>query len=307
MSELAELRDNAIEALGRALFAVLTPITGARSTGEVLVTAGAADVTVPKNAYLMPVVGGQLRDDLLFKTTAAVSILAGQTDAVAITSNVGGSRHNLLDGSVLRFDPPLDGVLPAATASGAITGGDDVGALLKSLVVFEDVEDGEAAADGFAAKVGDSPAAVLAWIESEPVDGTSAGLRTSSTRASRGKKFYRESFVLYVRAGHLGSDHLRRREGSVLIQAITRLLSDRMQNDDGEQLSSVGAGVEITSRAKLGRGPTHYLYGLRLRMNQTIERFDARTYQQWTSTRMVGQLGPEDDELDVVDDTQDMP
>jgi hypothetical protein len=301
------LTDNAIESLGRAIFAVLTPITGARAVGFVLVTAGAADVTVPRNSYLMPIVGGQLRDDLLYKTIEPVTILAGQTAPVAITSNVGGSRHNQLDGSVLRFDPPLPGVLPAVTAAGAITGGDDVGALLKALVVFEDVEEAEAAADGFAAKVGDSPAAVLSWVESEPVDGTSAGMRTATTRVSRGKKLYRENFVLYVRAGHLGSDHLRRREGVVLIQAITQLLSDRMQNDDGEQLVSAGGGLEVTSRAKLGRGPTHYLYGLRVRAVQTIERFDTRSFGSWTSTRYVGSVGPEDDELDIVDDTETMP
>lgn len=308
-----DLIDNAIERLGRALFAALVPITGARSTGTLTVTAGGADVSIPRNSYLLPVVSTQLRDDLVFKTTAPITLAAHASGSVAITSNVGGVRHNLPAATPFRWDPPIFLPLapsfePGAVLAADMTGGSDVGALIKSVSVFEDVEEGDPSTDGFAAKTGDSPAVVLAWIESEPVDGVSAGLRTTSTRASRGKKFYRESFVLYVRAGHLGSDHFRRREGVVLVQAITRLLTDRMQNADGEQLSTVASGVEITSRAKLGRSNTHYLYGLRLRTNQTIERVDARSFARWTGTRIEGALAqPADEPLTIVDDTIDMP
>jgi hypothetical protein len=311
------LTDNAIERLGRALLATLTPITGVRATGTVTVTAGAVAVSIPRNAYLLPVVGGQLRDNLPFKTTEAIELEPHESAPVAITSNVGGARHNLVAATPFRFDPPIflphaPSWEPAPVLDETMTDGSDAGALIRSVAIFEDVEEADPAEDSFAAKMGDTPSVVLSWIDSDPVDGTSAGLRTASTRAARGKKFYRENFVLYVRAGHLGGDHFRRREGIVLVQAVTTLLTDRMQNDDGEQLSTVGGGVEITSRAKLGRSTTSYLYGLRLRMSQTIERYDTRVFGPWDATRIVSQApGREAPEpttpLDLVDDTVDMP
>jgi hypothetical protein len=310
-----DLTRDDIEVLERALLATLAPITGARATGSVDVTAGAVAVSIPANAYLLPVVSGQLRDDLLFKSTEGLDLEPGDTAPLAITSNVGGSRHNLPSGTVFRFDPPVflphaPSFEPAALLAADMTDGSDVGAWLKAVAVFEDVEELDPSGDMFSAKIGDSPAAIISWIESEPVDGSSAGLRTSSTRVARGKKAYRESFALYVRAGHLGSDHFRRRQGKVITQAITRLLNDRMQNDDGEQLSAIGGGVEVTSRAKLGRGPTGYLYGLRLRTNVMFERVDTRAYSRWTASRMVGSLPDPSgatEPLDVVDDTVDMP
>jgi hypothetical protein len=311
------LTDNTIERLGRALLAALTPITGTRATGTLTITAGAVPVSIPVNTYLLPVVGGMLRDDLVFKTTEALELEAHEVGELAITSNVGGARHNLVALTPFRFDPPVflphaPTFEPGAKLDASMVDGSDEGALLRSVSVFEDVEEADPADDSFAAKMGDTPSVVLAWIESEPVDGVSAGLRTTSTRAARGKKFYRESFVLYVRAGHLGGDHFRRREGVVLVQAITSLLTDRMQNDDGEQLSMVGGGVEITSRAKLGRSTTSYLYGLRLRMSQVVERYDGRAFARWTATRITGALPgrplPEPEEpIELVDDTVDMP
>jgi hypothetical protein len=293
-----------IERLGRAILAALTPITGDRAAGEVVITAGPDElVSIPKNTYLLPVVNGQLRDDLPFKTTEAAAISASASLAVPVTSNIGGVRHNLPDGTVFRFRPKLPGVLDEAVANGAMTGGTDTDALIRAAVVFEDLEEAGPAKDVFAAKVGDSPAVVLAWSASEPVDGSSAGLGTKSTRAGRGKQFWRETYVLYIRAGHLGSDHERRREGQLVAQAVTALLSDRKVNLDGEVLATIGGGVEIIQRAKLGRGPTYYLYGMRLRATQTIERADSRTFERWLTSRVQGAA----EELPIVDVTVDMP
>jgi hypothetical protein len=293
-----------IERLGRALLAALTPITGDRASGEVLVTAGPAELVIPKNTYLLPVVGGQLRDDLPFKTTETVTVEADSSQLLPITSNIGGARHNLGDGTVFRFRPRLPGLLlDEALADGPMTGGTDTDALIRAAVVFEDIEEAGPSKDIFASKISDSPAVVLAWSFSDPVDGASAGLGTKSTRAGRGKQFWRENFVMYVRAGHLGSDHERRREGQVVAQAITALLTDRKVNLDGEVLATVGAGVEITQRVKLGRSQTYYLYGMRLRATQTIERADERTFARWLTSRIEGAA----EELPLVDVTVDMP
>ncbi len=308
---LAEpLTANSIERLARALLSTLAPITGTRATGTVTATA-LVDGTLPRNAHLLPVVGGQLRDDLVFKTAEAVTLTAG-AHVVDIISNVGGARQNLPAGTVLRFDPPIEGFAPTVTLDASMTGGSDTGQLLKSLAFFEDLNTADPSRDIFASKLGEYPGAMMIWSQSEPAEGAMAGLRQGSNRGGRRVKFMRESFVLYVVVGRLGGDSSRRQDGLVVLQAITRLLSDRMQNDDGEQLSSVGAGVEITGRARLSRGETHYIYGLRMRVNQVLEGFDSRTFNPWTLTTFEGALPGRDvpepiELLTIVDDETVMP
>lgn len=299
---------NTIEQLGRALLATTAPATGVRATGTILVPAlsgdvDEVDVLLPRNTYLLPVVGGQLREDLVYKTTADATIPARSPEPIEIeiTSNVGGRRHNLPP-AIFHFDPPIDG-LPLIATSGAIGGGSDAGQLIESVGFYEDLEGANPGQDLFSAKVGDA-GVLLVWTQSEPVEGSSGGLRQGATRATRAARFWRENFVLYVVASRFASDNKRRQNGHTILQAVTRLLTDRHQNDDGETLSTVGAGVEITSRARLGRSERHYIYALHLRVNQTLEQgLDARVFQRWERTRYVSK--PED--LELVDATDPMP
>lgn len=289
---------NTIEQLGRALFATLAPATGVRATGSVLVTAGASDVSISPNTYLIPVVGGQLRDDLLFKTDRNPAgdeagdwvILAGDTGAVGIKSNVGGVRHNLPSGTLFRFSPPIDGVPPTATLAADMTNGSDEDQLIRRVAFFEDLDSASPSNDIFASKIGDR-GVMLVWAQSEPVEGAISSLRQGANRGSRQRRFWRESFVLYVVVSNLLGDGTRRQDGLIIVQAITRLLTDRLQNDDGEQLSTVGSGVEITDRSRLGRSAHHYIYGIRVRMNQTLEAtLDGRTFSPWLRTTYRGAL-----------------
>jgi hypothetical protein len=299
--------------LGRALLACLTPASGVRATGTITATAGAAEIEIPKNTYLLPVVGGKMRDDLVFKTSDSWTLPANATESgIPITSNIGGARHNLPDGTRFRFDPPLVGVDLTATLDAAITNGSDEGQIVRTAVFFEELDTGNPTEDLFAAKVGEG-GVMLVWTNSDPVDGTMAGLRQGATRATRAARFWRENFVLYVVASGLGGDEARRKPGRLIMQAVTRLLTDRHQNDDGEQLSSVGAGVEITSRARLGRNDRHYIYAMTLRANQTLQPgVDARTFERWTTTHYRGELpgreAPEPiQDLEVVDAVDPMP
>lgn len=308
------LDENTIERLMRALFATLAPITGGRGTGFVTATAGDAAVLVPANTYLLPVVRGELRDDLPFKTVGAALVPANTTLAIGITSNVGGARHNMPEGTTFRFSPPVAGLSLTATLEDAITNASNTGALLKSLAIFEDVDADNAERDFFAANIGEYPAAILAWQQSEPTEGTTAGLRKGASRGGRQVAFYRENFVLYIIVNRLNGPGFRRQEGLLVMQAAARLLSDRMQNDDGEQLSAVGGGVEIVDRARLARAPTRYLYAIRLRANQTSEggAYSSRTFNRWQATRITGaapgRVAPEPTEpLVIVDDTEPMP
>jgi hypothetical protein len=286
---------NVIEQLGRALFAQLAPLTGTRATGTVTVTAP-ADAEIEPNTYLLPVVGGQLRDDLLFKVTVnpATGLVwplpAGVPTPIGITSNVGGARHNLAAGTAFRFSPALPDVAAPATLVADLTDGSDTGALVKRVAFFEDLDSSNPSKDIFAAKLGDYPALMLVWQDSEPAEGTQAGLRQGANRGSRKVRFMRERFVLYVITGRLEGDGSRRQDGLVVMQAVTLLLTDRQRNVDGEQLSTVGAGVEVNERTRLRRGERHYIYALRLRTNQTLQPVDERTFSAWVTTSLEGAL-----------------
>lgn len=304
---------NTIEQLGRAIVATLAPATGVRATGSITVTGGAAELVLPANTYLLPIVDGQLRDDLVFKTTDDWTVPALVAEpGVTIKSNVGGIRHNLPAGTVFRFNPPVDGIAGAATLDADMTDGSDAGALIRRVAVFEDLDSASPSHDLFAAKIGDRGVMII-WTNSEPVEGAMGGLRQGANRATRTRKFWRESFVLYVVVTRLTGDSARRQEGQVIMQAITRLLTDRMQNDDGEQLSTVGGGVEVTNRARLGRNERHYIYGVQIRANQTLEpAADTRVFERWLRTSYVGAVPgrepPEPiEDLEVVDATDPMP
>jgi len=306
---------NSIERLGRAIFAALAPATGVRAEGLVtVVNPGFDTVELPPNTYMVPVVSDALREDLVFKIPGrqALTLEPGQHD-VALISNVGGARHNLPVGTTFRFSPPIAGLEPTGALAEATTGGSDDGAIIRSVAMFEDLDVATADRDIFAALLGQFPACMLIWSQSEPAEGALGGLRQGANRGARRVRFWRETFVIHVITGKLGGDSARRNEGLVAVQAVCRLLSDRMQNDDGEQLSTVGAGVEIIQRARLARSQNHYIYGIRFRVNQTLEPSpDSRVFAPWLSTRVQGELpgrvAPEPTEgLAVVDDETPMP
>lgn len=300
---------NTIDSLGRAILAQLSPLTGARASGEVSVTAGAAAVVVPANTYLLPVVRGELRDDLPFKTVGDWQVNAGATSSIPIVSNVGGARMNLDAATVFRFDPPIDGVEGDVLLDAPGTaGGNDDGALLRRMGFFEDLDAQNASQDIFAGKLTEYPALMLTWQNSEPAEGAMAGLRQGNNRGRRAVKFFREYFVAYIAVGRLAADRRRRQEGLVAAQAASRLLTDRLQNDDGEQLCSVGGGVEIIGRTRVKRGPRHYIYAVRLRVNQVLQQAaDTRVFHRWETTRIVSSLEAEPEALPVVDISEPMP
>lgn len=317
---------NTIERLARAIFAQLSPMTGARAAGSITVTAtGSGNKSLPPNAYLLPVVGGSLREDLVFKTGrdpdtvapngtgGAWAVNGGSSASVAITSNVGGARHNLAAGTVLRFDPPVQDFEPTATVDADLAGGaDDATQLLRRLAFFEEIDASNPQRDIFAAMLADYPAAMLVWAGTEPAEGMTAGLRQGSTRGARKVRFMRETFVLYLIVGRLASDAKRRQTGIVTMQAATRLLSDRQCNVDGETLSAIGAGLEVVGRDRLSRGQRHYIYSVALRANQVLRPIDERTFNVWATTTigaaLPGRTPPEPTApLPVVDFEQPMP
>jgi hypothetical protein len=295
---------NTIERLAMGIFAQLAPLTGDRGHGTVTVTADAGPdpFVLARNAYLWPVVAGVLRPDMPFKVAANPATLAadgtggdwpipaGTSGPVAVLSNVGGAQHNLPAGTVFRFNPPQPDFAATATLDAAVTDASGDGALVQRVAFFEELDSANPGKDLFSAALGNYPALMLVWRESTPAEGPMTGLRQGGTRAARGVRFFRESFSLYVVTTRFTSDPQRRQDGLIILQGITRLISDRMMNDDGEHLTRVGAGVEITGRDRLRRGEKIYVYAIDFRVNQVMTAIDSRSYNRWLKTAYTGTL-----------------
>jgi hypothetical protein len=317
---------NTIEALQRALFAHIGMLAGTRGTGTVTVTNETDDdVELPANSYMLPFVGGELDYVSPFKvgrnpdtveangmggawTIPANDSLAG----VSIMSNVGGARHNLRAPTELRLDPPIAGLTPLVTLDASISdasnlmptdveGLPEIGglpALVKRMVFWEQLAGPEAALDFFKAGAGDFPALLLAWVSTVPLQGRTSGGRQGNTRLERGVREVREGFVCYCGSARLSDPTPRRNEALVLMQAASRLLTDRQMNIDLEYLSDAGAGVEITNRRVAFATQQMLVYQFSLELNSVLEQIDiARSFGPWVKTRhratLPGREAPE--------------
>lgn len=306
-----------IEMLARATMAQLLPATGTRGTGQVLVdnTAGGDDIVIPKNLYLMPVVGsdagaGELREDLLFKTKpnpatvsstgqgGAWTVPAGQTLPVAIWSNVGGVRHNLPAGTLFQWEPAVDGLGPTVALVADITDGadKDTEPRLQRVAYYEELDSANIARDLQSGRLSQLPALMVTWDSSAPAEGRTASTNQGSTRAKAGTRFFTETFKLFIIVGEFKGDGKRRRSGLRLLQAVTRLLTDQQQNADFEFMSSLGS-LEVIGRTRYSRGPGHYVYALTMRLTTAISMVDNRSYTPWlkthTTATLPGRTAPE--------------
>jgi hypothetical protein len=301
-----------IEQLARAILGQLAPITGERGTGTATVTnptPGA--IELPKNMCLLPVIAGELADDLVFKVApnpattdphgvgGEWSIPAGGSLSVALRSNLGGARHNLPAGTVLRFDPLQDGLDETVTLDGAITDGADApddALSVRRAVYYEDLDAAQVERDISAGRLARLPGIMLVWTQSTPAEGRTAGTNQGSTRLADGVRLFAENYRLFVVSATLANDGRRRRDGLRILQAVTRLLTDQQITTDGEQLTAVGS-LEILNRSRFVRGPKHYVYALTLRVNRVITRTDTRSFVPWLRTHLQqalpGRTAPE--------------
>lgn len=301
-----------IEQLARAVFGQLSPISGTRGTGRVLVENDTADdVVLEKNMYLLPKIGtlGEFADDLVFKTRpnpatlqahgvgGAWTIPANDSLAVDVWSNLGGARHNLPAGTVFLWDPPLTGLGPSVTLIDAITDGANKPDLprLDAAVYYEELDSARIAKDLAAARIR-TPGVFLIWEGSTPAEGRTAGTNQGSARADTERRFFAENYRLFVVVSDQTSDRERRGSGLRLLQGLTRLLSDQQVTTDYEQLTGLGA-LEITGRSRFQRGERHYVYQLAFRLHRVIRRLDTREFIPWLQTHIVasapGRTAPE--------------
>ncbi len=291
-----------IEQVARAVFGQLSPITGTRATGTIHVdnTLGSDDVVVEKNMYLLPVVGGELRDDLVYKTRpnpatlkahgvgGAWTVPAGETLDVEIWSNLGGARHNLPSGTLFRWDPALFDLGPTVLLNAAMTDGadrDEAETRIQRAAYYEDLDAAAIERDLQGGRLYQLPAIMLTWQQSAPAEGRTAGTNQGSTRAAAGVRFFSETFRLYVIVGEHSSDKRRRSGGLRVLQAVSRLLSDQEQTRDYERLANLGS-LEILARNRYSRSANHYVYSLTFRLMRTVTMLEERTFTPWLKTHL---------------------
>jgi hypothetical protein len=291
-----------IEQLARAVIGQLSPLSGTRGTGRVLVVNDTASaITLEKNMYLLPNVGtlGELADDLVFKTRPNPDTLEAHGEGgvwtipandeleVDVWSNLGGARHNLPAGTTFRWDPPLTGLGPTCTLVDAITDAANKPDLprLDALVYYEDLDSAKIAKDLAAGRIS-TPGGFLIWEGSTPTEGRTASTNQGSTRADSERRFFCENYRIFVAVSDHSSDRERRGGGVRLLQGITRFLSDQQVTSDFEQLTGLGA-LEITGRSRFIRGERHYVYQLAFRVNRVIRRLDTRSFIPWLQTHIV--------------------
>jgi hypothetical protein len=289
--------------VARDLLALATPMTGDRSSGQVVVTnEGSTDVFLPRNSFLLPIMGGSLREDLVFR------VAEGPDDSengckkggwmvspggllVDLVSNVGGTRHNVPDETVFRFDQGIDGLAATATAATAFTGGTQPTMFggLKS-VAFYDTIGPSPTVETFRAKLsGGFPAMVLVWEGSEPADGSNVdSLNRGRGRAGRTDAQYTERWSALFIASRVDGGNARRSEALEALVETSAWMFDR-NAVDGSVFSAPG-GVFIKERFRLDGNKALAqildIKGVRFTTTNTYTKRDLREFSDWLRTRM---------------------
>lgn len=280
--------------LGRSIQAVCAPVTGERASGYVTLKASSAEgVKVTANEYLFPIVNGQVRYDMNFKTVknplsedGEWTVPGGGTLALPVISNIGGKRHNLKPGTKFVLDDLWLGALErqAVTKTGFSGGADPTGYVsLYNFVIFENFG-AKPSVELFKSAIGGRfPAAVMHWMASEPADGMSTSATNRPTHRGQGRITFTELFKILVVSTREDSEHNRRAQPLRVVQELSELLFDRQSVDD-HAFSSPG-GVHIRGRGREGSGEdgfyrTFQVYSLTISAQATITQKDSRVYHE---------------------------
>ena len=273
--------------LARDILAVCSPVTGARASGTVTITAEDADVNIPIASYALPNINGQLATNLPFKVDEGPNddeswTVTSEGTAVNLLSNIGGERHNVAAGTEFVFDPPISGV-DSIIANDAFTGGAPPTGLtaLADAVMWESLESpfNESLADS---GISGFPAALIAWQNGAPADGSTDGY-TSGSRTSRTSQMFRDVYGLSVISGKSNSGHHRRQQGLAIVSDLCNLMIDR-HSVDGKPFSNP-RGIQIISRYRERPNNQTYkrffVYTIMLGVMHNIEQTDARAWNDY--------------------------
>lgn len=288
----------------RAVLEVLSPLTGARASGQVLVKAAGADAPLPCGSFFCPVIPSTatpalktIRRDLLYRTTQDAVVSAAGV-LVPVVSVMGGARHNLAAGVEARWDPQVPGVELVSATSGAVAGaaeptGDRA---VRHAVIFEGVGGPNAARDlfkGLAQSL--TPAVVLAWMSTQRGDVT-----------GRNRYVRTDTWTLYVAVDRGDGSVERFGNGLDLLDAAEELLQGRASV--GGYVFSAPAHAEVTARNRSSVTPSSYVYSLTLQTQHLVERLEVRgeasppgeaVWREWDSAELAS--GPGSPMFPVVD------
>lgn len=271
----------------RDLASVIHPLTGTRATGTVTVKSSTGTTaTVDVGSYLVPVVDGAYRDDLAYKVNAGPNADKSWTITAAgvnvgVTANLGGARFNLPAATSLYFDPAITNIASSVVTGAITTGANPTSLGIQDIQIFERFDPSPESVDLTRSSIRRFPSAILAWVGSEPADGSAVSQTSQSTRAGRGRVIYHELFDFYLFTNAMSSDHLRRQDGLRLLDAATMLFTSR-RSSDGVGISAP-SGVQVRRRWRHNFADhkgvqRYYAYGLELAAMTTYNRTDTRSY-----------------------------
>jgi hypothetical protein len=277
--------------VGRCIMAVLQPITGTRAGGNIyLKTAPGKTAVLPPFVYLSPVLSGQLRNDMLFKTLKNPATLDGSWpivetgSVIPIVSNIGGARFNLPAGTKLRIEPDSDaGDLPLEVTTRAdFTGGtddnSDIGiANIGTYESFGSLPNQQA----FQAAVGGRfPVVIVTWNDSEPADGMATSSVNRNTQRGSSSLQLTEEFTLWLVCPREDSEPARRGQAMRMLDRMASLLVERRSVD--EQGFSSPGGLQIRKRWRSDGNEALFkafrVYMIAVAATVTITQEDRRTY-----------------------------
>lgn len=289
------------------LMAVMSPQTGTRSNGVVTVTAISGSVTIPRSSFALPVIGGQLRPDLVFKVgegpnaDKSWTATSGGTD-IGVLSNIGGARHNIPNGTQLQFVPPISG-LASVVSKGAFANGLDPTFLggIKGMVLSEDLGKADFWVDIARSNLNGFPAVVVTWQGRKDID--------APTRHGTAQTV--ESYTISILSNRMESQHLRRLEGAIALDAISSLLVDRHAVDGIPFSNPEGIRIPMSGRQSGNHKifQTMYIYYASVEVSSSLVQTDSRTYSNWELTVLdvtkpqVPPL-PNQGDLTIVDDNE---
>jgi len=285
--------------IGRSIMGVLQPQTGPQSAGTITVTATSDDVTVARGLFLIPIVNGRRRADLIFVVDSGPNddlswTATSSGTAITVTSNIGGGRHNLPIGTTFNFDLPLSGITVAVPGATAMAGADAPGIFggIKSMVLYEQFGGPDRALDLARSATTEFPAVVIAWDNSEPADGSTISQTHRATRTGTRRALYKEAFNIFVITSRTESDNIRRQEGHVILDQITMLLTDRQEINGC--VFSAPSGTQVRMRIREG-GPQpeyqkFYIYRILVSCERTYEQIDSRVFNDWLTSIIDSEL-----------------
>lgn len=297
--------------------ATLQPLTGDRATGTVdiqLKSGVPPGLLLPFNTYLIPLLSGQIRAQMLIKLAknpdredGAWEVLAGGVNA-ACFSNIGGERYNFPAGTQFIFEEPLIDFVEA-TAAADFVGGTNPNNVwaVKDIVEYETLNGPVLTMDIRRSGLKDTPAILVTFEDIQPGDGAATSTTQRGTRQGTRQFIYKFTYTVSVITTRSDSDQFRRNEGLAIVDRVLTLLNDRSAVDGYVAASPGGWQIRSVFREN---GPQDiyqkfYIYHVLVSATGAIVTEDSRIYAPWLLACMDvvnPQSAGDETSITVVDD-----